>query len=966
MNTQRFNTRHFLLLSLLIGLLPYSTGAQGFIREYPFFTWAQGGPQSIFPQADGSFKMTAASFGDIIPTVQMLWLHVNAQGQFIQGDTVTDISQTITDPGLFQSETGGYIIVREMNDSLAITFTTANNNVLWAKMLPPPPGLRLHLQAVRQIAGGEIFITAAGFNSSAQQTFNGTVWKLNAAGEILWQTSYPQDASDWLTFLLPADDGGCVLTSILNDPVKPGAFFEKAFRFNQNGQEIWSFATKGINNLERKKIAVNAAQETLLPGYFSVDGTEPPSSFLYKLDAGGILSDSLNLSDSLELFHPHVRLVFPLNDNGFIVVAQHYLLNAWTDYAIRIAENNTISWVRPITSLHNAFPAQYADGKELPDGNLVLYGFQGDKLFLIKMSPDGVIYPHTLNGRIVRDSTFNCQPDAFDPPLKGWVVSASGNGSTHYAASDDLGNYTLPDLDTGAYQVVLTPPSYLWQPCVDSVQVQFSGTTPQLHTLDFPVQALYDCALLQVDIGVPFLRRCFGNTYTVQYCNAGNQPATEVSIEVTLDALLTVDSASVAYTQAGQTLTFQPGDLAPGECGSFQIYATVSCDAVLGQTLCAEAHIFPDTLCAPNLPDWSGAQVEVSALCDGDSVRFTIRNSGSTAMQQALDFIIVDDHVITRSGVFQLPPNNTHEETVPADGSTWRLIAEQEPGYPFGPQKPAAGVEACTNNPAGGFSMGMLNLFPNYSGNPYHDIDCHPVIGAYDPNDKQAFPEGVHDERHIEKNQPIEYLIRFQNTGTDTAFTVVIRDTLSPWLDPAGIRPGAAGHPYNWSLGGQGILTVTFPNIMLPDSNVNEAASHGFVQFTIDQKRDNKPGTRIQNSADIYFDFNAPIRTNTVFHTVEKDFLLTATHRPAGLPVLNIWPNPAAERLTVQLDRLFRPGQRLILYDPLGRVMQDFPVTGSTPEIRRNGLPAGMYWLELRDKNKVVAVGKAVFGVLGH
>ena len=123
----------------------------------------------------------------------------------------------------------------------------------------------------------------------------------------------------------------------------------------------------------------------------------------------------------------------------------------------------------------------------------------------------------------------------------------------------------------------------------------------------------------------------------------------------------------------------------------------------------------------------------MSALCDGDSVRFTIRNSGATAMQQALDFIIVDDHVITRSGVFQLPPNNTHEETVPADGSTWRLIAEQEPGYPFGPQKPAAGVEACTNNPVGGFSMGMLNLFPYYSGYPFHDIDCHAVIGAYDP-----------------------------------------------------------------------------------------------------------------------------------------------------------------------------------------------------------------------------------------
>jgi uncharacterized repeat protein (TIGR01451 family) len=690
------------------------------------------------------------------------------------------------------------------------------------------------------------------------------------------------------------------------------------------------------------------------------------SAVLIKLDDSGTLLDSLNLTDSLGLQNSHVRLAIPLNDNGFMVVAQHYMLNAWTDYAMRITANNTIAWIRPLTALTDAYPAQYADGTELPDGNLILYGYQGDELFLIKMSPDGVIYPHTITGRIARDSTFDCQPDAFDPPLKGWVVSATANGSTHFASSDNMGNYTLPDLDTGSYQVVLVPPSYLWQVCSDTVQIQFSGATPQTETLDFQAQSLYNCPLMQVDIGAPFLRRCFGNAYTVQYCNAGNLPASDVRIEVTLDALLQFDSASVPYTQDGQTFTFLPGNVAAGECGSFRIYTTVSCDASLGQTLCAEAHIFPDTICTPNLPGWSGAQVEVSAFCEGDSVRFRIRNTGTAAMSEALDFIIVDDHVITRTGIYQLPPNGTLDQTLPADGSTWRLIAEQEPGYPFGPQMPSVGMEGCTVNPPGGFSMGMLNQFPNYSGTPYEDVDCHTVIGAFDPNDKQAFPTGVHDEHYIEKNQPIEYLIRFQNTGTDTAFTVVIRDTLSPWLDPAGIRPGAASHPYTWSLGGQGILTVTFPDILLPDSNVNEIASHGFIQFKIDQHRDNLPGTRIENTADIYFDFNTPVRTNTVFHTVEKDFLPTGTIAAAPLPQLTVMPNPAAELISLQLDRLLRPGQRLLLYDAYGRVVRDIPVSSPRPEIHRSNLPDGMYWLELRDERTVIAVGKVVFASARH
>jgi len=306
---------------------------------------------------------------------------------------------------------------------------------------------------------------------------------------------------------------------------------------------------------------------------------------------------------------------------------------------------------------------------------------------------------------------------------------------------------------------------------------------------------------------------------------------------------------------------------------------------------------------------------------------------------------------------FSLAPQQSFSVAVPADGATWRMEATKLDDGTL----TATALENC-----GGLTPGLITAFWLDKGPLESDFDCRQVIGSYDPNLKSAVPAGAGLNYTITANRPVQYTIDFQNTGTDTAFTVVIRDTLSPWLDPAGIRPGAAGHPYNWSLSGQGILTVTFPNILLPDSNVNEAASHGFVQFTIDQKRDNKPGTRIENSADIYFDFNAPIRTNTVFHTVEKDFLPTATHRPANLPVLNIWPNPAAERLTVQLDRLFLPGQRLILYDTQGRIMHDFPVTGSTPEIRRNGLPAGMYWLELRDKSKVVAVGKAVFGVLGH
>jgi hypothetical protein len=64
----------------------------------------------------------------------------------------------------------------------------------------------------------------------------------------------------------------------------------------------------------------------------------------------------------------------------------------------------------------------------------------------------------------------------------------------------------------------------------------------------------------------------------------------------------------------------------------------------------------------------------------------------------------------------------------------------------------------------------------------FKDIHCSAIIMAIDPNDKIATPAGAgHD---IPKDTTLDYMIRFQNTGNDTAFHVIIRDTLSSLLDP--------------------------------------------------------------------------------------------------------------------------------------------------------------------------------------
>lgn len=142
------------------------------------------------------------------------------------------------------------------------------------------------------------------------------------------------------------------------------------------------------------------------------------------------------------------------------------------------------------------------------------------------------------------------------------------------------------------------------------------------------------------------------------------------------------------------------------------------------------------------------------------------------------------------------------------------------------------------------------------------------VTGSFDPNDKNVFPTGYGSEGYITAQQELKYTIRFQNTGNDTAFNIVIVDTLPVSLDKYSLRVLNASHPYWYEFKSGNVVAFHFNNILLPDSGSNEEGSHGAIKFSIQQIPGNPPGTIIDNSANIYFDFNTPITTNSIRNTV--------------------------------------------------------------------------------------------------
>lgn len=164
------------------------------------------------------------------------------------------------------------------------------------------------------------------------------------------------------------------------------------------------------------------------------------------------------------------------------------------------------------------------------------------------------------------------------------------------------------------------------------------------------------------------------------------------------------------------------------------------------------------------------------------------------------------------------------------------------------------------------------------------------VVCAYDPNDKVGFPIGEGSEGYISQNQEyLEYLVRFQNTGNDTAINITIHDFIDTNLIFPEVEILAASHDLNVEINGSNEIRFVFNNILLPDSATNSNGSKGFVKYRIPIHGNLFYGTKIKNTAYIYFDYNPAIATNSTIHTIERP----ATYNSLLDTVCGIYVSPS-------------------------------------------------------------------------
>ncbi|WP_452223141.1 T9SS type A sorting domain-containing protein [Lacinutrix chionoecetis] len=222
------------------------------------------------------------------------------------------------------------------------------------------------------------------------------------------------------------------------------------------------------------------------------------------------------------------------------------------------------------------------------------------------------------------------------------------------------------------------------------------------------------------------------------------------------------------------------------------------------------------------------------------------------------------------------------------------------------------------------------------------------VIGSYDPNDitESHGPEIVYDD-FVTTDEYLYYTIRFQNVGTAEAIKVRIENTVNSLLDIGTIEFIRATHDVVMLQNGNQ-LTWTFDNINLPAQSQDDYGSNGYVYFRIKPAAGYAIGTLIPNTAEIYFDFNAPVITNTF----ETEFI----EQSLSVEEFNsndfaIYPNPASNIVNIKLKTALNGNASVELIDVQGKiVMQN--VIDEILQLNVKNLEAGLYFVKLKQNNK--------------
>ncbi|RZJ71577.1 choice-of-anchor L domain-containing protein [Flavobacterium sp.] len=230
------------------------------------------------------------------------------------------------------------------------------------------------------------------------------------------------------------------------------------------------------------------------------------------------------------------------------------------------------------------------------------------------------------------------------------------------------------------------------------------------------------------------------------------------------------------------------------------------------------------------------------------------------------------------------------------------------------------------------------------------------VINSYDPNMVVEAHGAQIDINTFSANEYLYYTIYFQNIGTASAIQVVVQDVLDSKLNENTVVMMNSSHTYTMYRKGN-LVRWNFEYIMLPGQLENDALSKGFIFFKVKVKPGFVTGDVIPNTAEIVFDSNLAIVTNT-FYTTFVDALSAGEF---GSSNVTLFPNPAKSSFTVNIVETNETLSRISVHDLLGKKVLNAQVNNLTQtDVDISSLSSGIYLVEITTSNDKKLVRKLV------
>jgi uncharacterized repeat protein (TIGR01451 family) len=528
---------------------------------------------------------------------------------------------------------------------------------------------------------------------------------------------------------------------------------------------------------------------------------------------------------------------------------------------------------------------------------------------------------------------------------------------------DSTGQLTLTD-QQGFYSLPLKPGTFSLRQQINNItldrQICPSPLNPALiANLEAAGEVSMDnnflnqgllCPRLTMQLNMGRFRLCAVNRFSIRFGNDGLAAEPNARIRLSLPPLVKILSANAPFSKdADSAVTFDIGNLNPGEFRTLNVVDTIGCPTSPDSTIraCFSARMEPVAPCSdvpPATLGWDGAWLDAVSRYNPNTqqIRIVLRNRGDNmtdSVPYGLRKFTNTQLILARIGKVKLAAGDSLAMLVDADEfTTTGLNVGQTLNCPLGTS--GSLVHFGRND-----SKAYLAFWDGWLSRQTFTA-CPPFRFSYDPNEKLVEPSVP----FVDPGTMLDYTIHFENYGNDTAFSVVVVDSL-----PAGVLPETfefmgSSHPCRIDLSGnteKAVLTFAFIPIKLAAKKQDSTLSKGQLSFRIRLRDGLEPGSEHQNRAFIFFDRNEPIITNFAVTRITPPDVPTGVDGLKTNPNRNmtVFPNPNRGDFEIQVPAGFENSTLRILYATGLEVKR---LTGGAQKAHSvKDLPPGVYFIQV-------------------